>query len=583
MKVISLLLATCAVGLCAVQNSENTNLTVANQMHSADEAAAEAQKPLLNRGEITEVMAGQYLASRFAQTNHDWKTANKYLGEVMQETGIAQTDMLQRAMILAMGAGDVERAIKIAEQSKKLSPQLQNSIADVFVITKLIKENKYKDALNMFNALPQDGTVKFIGPFMDGWINAGTGTLKIDNLRANTVQLYHSILISDFLNDHSVIEKMIDNSLKVENINYNEMERIADLYAHVGQMNKATDLYQKILKAMPESPHIRDKIKAIENNENKNDLFKKIETAQQGMAQAFFDIANILYNEANDESARVFAHMALYLDNNQNEARFLLGEISTKHKQFKTAVSFYNAVPKDDEAYLRAQHDIVDVYEEAEDFDMALSVLEGLQSQDKSVDTLIKIGDLHRHQEDYKNALKYYDMATTEMGGEITEEFWYLHYLRGIALEQLDRWNESENELKTALSYRPDEPYVLNYLGYAWADKGINLEQAQDMIQRAVDARPNDGYIRDSLGWVYFRTQNFDQAAATLEKAVELLPYDPTVNDHLGDAYWRVGRKLEARFQWERARNYAEEDEIKKTISEKLEKGMPPIDAKNMK
>jgi Flp pilus assembly protein TadD len=124
------------------------------------------------------------------------------------------------------------------------------------------------------------------------------------------------------------------------------------------------------------------------------------------------------------------------------------------------------------------------------------------------------------------------------------------------------------------LKLNPEQPYVLNYLGYSWVDQGLHLDKAQGMIRRAVKLRPNDGYIVDSLGWVLFRLGKFAGAAKQLERAVVLRPEDPTINDHLGDAYWRVGRLLEARFQWRRALSLKPEAAEIPKIEQKLRQGL---------
>ena len=129
--------------------------------------------------------------------------------------------------------------------------------------------------------------------------------------------------------------------------------------------------------------------------------------------------------------------------------------------------------------------------------------------------------------------------------------------------------------MKKALELYPDQPHVLNYLGYSWIDQGINLDDGMRMIRRAVEQRPDDGYIVDSLGWAYFRIGNYDEAVKNLERAVELKPDDPTINDHLGDAYWKVGRKLEARFQWSHARDLKPEPEISPRSRRSSKPGCP--------
>ena len=143
-----------------------------------------------------------------------------------------------------------------------------------------------------------------------------------------------------------------------------------------------------------------------------------------------------------------------------------------------------------------------------------------------------------------------------------------------MALERLGKLDEAEKNLQQALEFRPDNPFILNYLGYSWADNNRNLDQALDMIQRAVDLEPNDGYIADSLGWVYFRLGEYEKALPHLEKSAEILAFDPTVNDHLGDLYWQLGRKQEARFQWDRARQNATEPEMIESITQKIENGL---------
>ena len=143
-----------------------------------------------------------------------------------------------------------------------------------------------------------------------------------------------------------------------------------------------------------------------------------------------------------------------------------------------------------------------------------------------------------------------------------------------MAYERNDQWDKAEGDLTRALEFRPDHPYLLNYLGYSWADQNMNLEQSLELIEKAVSLRPMDGYIIDSLGWVQYRMEMYQEATKSLERAVELLPYDAVINDHLGDAYWKIGRYQEARFQWQRAVNYAEDEELAETVQQKIRFGL---------
>jgi Flp pilus assembly protein TadD len=152
---------------------------------------------------------------------------------------------------------------------------------------------------------------------------------------------------------------------------------------------------------------------------------------------------------------------------------------------------------------------------------------------------------------------------------------WVLFYFRGICYERSKQWPKAEADLKKALELFPDQPLVLNYLGYSWVDQGVNLDEGMRMIRRAVEQRPDDGYIVDSLGWANFRIGNYEDAVKDLDRAVELKPDDSTINDHLGDAYWRVGRVLEAHFQWSHAKDLNPDPEDLPKIEEKIKSGLP--------
>ena len=188
---------------------------------------------------------------------------------------------------------------------------------------------------------------------------------------------------------------------------------------------------------------------------------------------------------------------------------------------------------------------------------------------------LIRLGNLMRRHERWEDAIVSYTEAI-ERVGTLTKRHWRMLYSRGIVLERAKRWPEAEKDFLRALEFEPNQPYVLNYLGYSWVDQGIHLKKALEMIRTAVHRRPNDGYIIDSLGWVYYRLGNYKKAVLELERAVQIRPEDPIINDHLGDAYWQVGRKLEAQFQWKRALGLNPDAEIEAVVRRKLEKGLLP-------
>jgi len=231
---------------------------------------------------------------------------------------------------------------------------------------------------------------------------------------------------------------------------------------------------------------------------------------------------------------------------------------------------------EEDPGRCHRSHLIAQTLRELERTDEAVVLLKAMGAErPRRTDALATLGDMHRRDERYAEAEAAYGEAIGRLGQSPARDQWRLFYARGMALERLKRWPEAEGALQRALELQPDQPLVLNYLGYSWVDRGENLDQAKEMLHRAVELRPEDGYITDSLGWAYHRLGEREKAVTYLERAVELEPGDPVVNDHLGDAYWRAGRMREARFQWQRALSFKPEPDVASQIQVKLERGLP--------
>ena len=529
--------------------------------------------------ELRRGFASNYLRSHFAQSRNDWSAANRYLGYLIGQTS-REDDLIKRSMILALGAGEFDTAVKRAERLDGLGEK-DSLVLMVLALNALINDDA-RLAITYLDDMPAGDTTEFIRPLLKGWVLAGDK--RVDNTLFNDTPLhqYHKALIALYLDNKEQAAQVAAHILTIEPLSLADKERVGDIYLASGNRDKALPLYEEVKEAVKENHVLNSKLTMLKNvtgeltQEQLDSVlpFVHVRSVQEGAAQAMYDMAYLLYIEQSSTSTRLFSNMALALDGRRFDARLLLADSLVQAGRYHEAIEHLSSIDENHPSYLETQRYIADLMAQMDDMEGARRLLNALFLKYNDVDSLIQIGDLYRQEENYKSALKIYNKAANFMGSEIPEEYWYLLYARGMASEREGNWKSAEADLKAALVYRPNHPYLLNYLGYGWAEQGLELEQSLELIKRALQMRPEDGYITDSLGWVYFMQGQFEQAVPNLEAAVELLPYDSTINDHLGDAYWKVGRTTEARFQWERAVNYATSEDDIAPIERKLLYGL---------
>ncbi|MEM8592028.1 MAG: tetratricopeptide repeat protein, partial [Pseudomonadota bacterium] len=301
--------------------------------------------------------------------------------------------------------------------------------------------------------------------------------------------------------------------------------------------------------------------------------------------------ASLVRAEAQPDYTLLYARIALAMRTDHTDALLLAAELLEDLKQYELAIQTYADMPRDDLDYHAAELGRAGALRSLEKFDAAIEVLNNLANTHGQLPVVHStLGDLFRRQQDYVSAVGAYDAALERTPDDTARGKWFLYYARAIAYERQDNWTNAEADFRSALELSPDQPQVLNYLGYSLVEKQIKLDEALEMIERAVAGRPDSGYIVDSLGWVLYRLGRFDEAVGPMETAVELMATDPIINDHLGDVYWSVGRYTEAHFQWNRALSFDPEPDEATRIRLKLdvgldvvldEEGMEPLDVAN--
>ncbi len=525
-------------------------------------------------GYSSETLAGDYLAGQFAQYRQDWKTASLYMDKLIA-LDPKNIELQQRAMVLAMEAGDYSRAIALSR--KVLDVDNKNLLALLFTGVDEMVHQQYTDSTHTLSKMPENGIADFVRPILSAWNDATKNKFDEDGLIAGgPLHAYHALLIADYLGKVKDPDKYFVNVVTGGGADRHILEMMGDVYARQGDEKLADKIYDTLIQQSAQEGiySSRDKFIAEKKEHPEKAASSRIKTPEEGAAEAFYNIARILYQDQSDDSALVFLQLSQYLDPSKEDAKMLLASTMMKAGHTDDAVALYQAVKPGSPGYPEAQRSAAELLENSGKLDESIAFLEKKYAQEKDIDYLVQIGDAYRRADKFAESIKAYDRAIDALGGKVSSDDWNILYARGMSYERDGQTKKAEADLEAALEFQPNHPYLLNYLGYTWADQGIKLDKAKELIEKAATIKPDDGYILDSLGWVYYKTGDYAQAAAELEKAVELVPYDSTINDHLGDAYWQVGRKQEARFQWERALNHTKNDAEKAPLLAKIADGL---------
>ncbi len=514
---------------------------------------------------------GNYLAGLLAGKRGQKGAAGDFMLRAL-ELNPGNLDILNRAHILMIEENRFDEADRLAERILEQQP-----LAVLPNLTRIVSAIGAGDltlAERRLETISEKKLGRYFGPLLSAWILAGQG---------ETDQAMQAL---KDLSENSAFAVLYELHAALINDTAGRMAEAEERYIYVLDSGAPTTFRMlEILLNFFERTGADERIQALSQiyeHSDANWFFKRssagpdhlsnvVRNSKDGIAEAFYNIARALYREDVREMALIYIQFALYLRPDVPVFSALAGEILESQKRWEAARAMYQQV--DPETPYRWLVDIRiaminDILGETED---AVALLQQMiEMYPERVDALIHLGDLFSGQERYQEAIAAYDQAVAQIG-DLDPRHWKLLYVRGISLERAKQWQRAESDFLQALELKPDQPYVLNYLGYSWVQQGVHLERAQKMIERAVQLKPHDGYIVDSLGWALYHLGDMEGAVRELERAVELLPQDPTINDHLGDVYWRVGRFSEARFQWGRALSLDPDLDAAAQIQKKLD------------
>jgi tetratricopeptide (TPR) repeat protein len=529
-------------------------------------------------------LAGDYLAARQASFLGDFSAAAKYYDRTLRHDP-DRPELLERAILAHLSLGDVARATALAE---RMVENGQNSeIAQMALVVTAAEKESFGSLLQAVDDR------RGIGPLADGllkaWAELGSGDMTSALVAFDEVAgiqglapfaSYHKALALASVGDHESAATIFetDGAAGMASTRRGVMAR-AEILSQLGRTEDALELLDAAFGSDLD-PELRRLRSALETGDALP--FSHVRSARDGIAEVFFTLAAALSAEGADELTLLYARMAMHLRPDHTDAVLLTGELLADLRQHALAVEAYAEVPEDDPSYHAAVMGRAEALRNQDKVDEAIDVMEGLAEARPDLPMVVTtLGDLLRQQQRWPEAAEAYSRALG-LYEEIGDRQWFLFYARGITYERQDLWDQAEADFRKALELNPDQPSVLNYLGYSLVEKQMKLEEALEMIERAVAARPNSGYITDSLGWALYRLGRYDEAVPHMERAAELMPIDPVVNDHLGDVYWAVGREREAEFMWKRALSFADwedaaEDVDKTRIKRKLEVGLDQV------
>lgn len=567
-----------AVGFLAVLMTSSALVSVASKPVLADTTTSQWS------------VSGAFLAGMNAKARGDMKTAAELLPLALA-AGPADPGLVQATLYAQISDGQVADAIKLA---KKLTAD-QKTVASlaplvtVLLAQDAIKQGQYDRALDLARKLPDQQIGKYAGPMMRAWLIAGSqkqlapALKEIQPLESEPgfapFAMMQRAAIQDYLGHPQDALKSYTEAADASNA---IPTLLLQMYGNLLQREGDKDGLKKLLdRFQTENAGNSDAIAGPLLKSLSGDTKPKPLAANpaEGIAGVMSGMSVLLLQENIYSEALLFARLSLDLKPDLDMAKIIAGDIYRRTDRLDDAIAIYRSVSPSSVYHWSSQLSLADSLRRDDKTDEAEKLLRDMTASDKkNIEAPVLLGDLLRGVNKFDAAEAAYTTAVDRIPTPMPND-WSIFYFRGTAYERNNQWPKAEADFKKALELSPDQPYVLNYLAYTWVERREHLDEALKMLQTAVDARPEEGFIVDSLGWAHYQLGHYPDAVKYLERAVALAPQDPTLNDHLGDAYWRAGRHVEARFQWSRALSFKPEADQVKVIEAKVRDGLGPVDA----
>ena len=527
-------------------------------------------------------LSGLYLAAKHAdRINEMAHAAEFYLEAIAADPD--NVDLVAEALPSLIASGRIVDAVGVAEQH--IEDIGENRLANLLLGIDKLRSREYASARGYFSDARSGTIAGLVADLLVAWTHAGSGDTDralevIDNIAGQdwyaSFTQFHAGAIAEIAGRHDEARRRFKAAYDADQKVLRVTQAYAEALSRDGRFKEAIALYGPVIERVPDHPLVEHDIKLLKSGKALPPL---ISNAQQGAAHVLYDLGSAIGRNGGEELSAIYLQLALYLHAESDLANFSLAGLYERLGQHQLAITVYERIGARSPLKRSAEIQVglnLEALKRRDEADARLSAL--VDADPSRFEAVIAYGDTLRGRKQFARAAEIYSRGIAAIT-EPREKHWQLFYFRGICYERTGQWDKAEADFKRALELKPEQPLVLNYLGYSWVDQGMNYDAALAMIKKAVELKPEDGYIVDSLGWVYYKLGRYEEAVRTLERAVTLRPDDPLINDHLGDAYWRAGRRLEARFQWTHARDLKPEPEDLPRILKKLEGGLDAVEA----
>jgi tetratricopeptide (TPR) repeat protein len=523
-------------------------------------------------------IAGRYLASRVAEEDHDYDIGAEQLDLALSQSP-KDAELLYSTFRMRMYAGRMDSAALLANEILATKPG--DGFANLMLTVQQVKRGDYRMAEQQLARIGAENQLGPLRDFVVAWLKVGEkefvpardilNRLKPkEGDRAEAPALVIQAQIDELAGDRAAAEAKYRRAVELDPSGLRITVSVAEGLMRLGKGPDARALLKEYGDKNADAV-VMDGVLAP------NAPLPKPPSPAAGIAEIMFDIGGILGAAQGNERtdlALIFELLAVELKPDLDFAWLMIAGLQEQFGQVPKAITALNKIGANSPLYWQARLRAASLDAQGDRLEPALRRLRGLVAEKpERIDAALALADLLRTKERFADAVSAYDAAIQRIKTP-EERYWSVYFGRGIVLERVKQWGRAEADMKKALELAPEQPYVLNYLGYSWIDQGKNLDEGMKMLKRATELRPDDGAITDSVGWAYYRLGQFDTAVTWLERASEQKGDDATVVEHLGDAYWHVGRFREARFEWRRALNQNPEKDRLPVIQDKLANGL---------